>query len=410
MNNKIKKYAELIVKVGINIKQGQILQIKSDIEAKDLVREIVKCAYLSGAKEVLVDYSDNEVTRTKYLLQDKDAFKEIPDYIIKKFDYFMDNNVASISITSPNPELLKGVDVEKIKIANNTSNIALKKYSDYMMASSSQWCVVGYPSKIWAKKVYPELPVDLAFDKLLDDILYASRVTSDNDPVSEFKKHIDNLENKAEKMNKFNFEYLHFKNSLGTNLKVYLVKDHIWAGGGEKSLNGVYFAANIPTEEIFTMPDKNKVYGRVYSTKPLVYQGNIIDEFYLDFNNGEVINFDAKKGKEYLELLLNSDQGSKRLGEVALISYDSPISNRNILFYNTLFDENASCHLALGNAYPMNLKNANNMTLEELEEKGFNVSVNHVDFMFGSSDLEVSGFKENGEEIKLFVDGNFIDL
>ena len=259
------------------------------------------------------------------------------------------------------------------------------------------------------QKVFPNAKTDEeAVSLLWDAILKASRVTIDKDPVLEWKNHNKYLSNHTKLLNDYNFKYLHFKNSLGTDLTVELVKNHIWLGGAEKSSKGVIFNANIPTEEVFTMPYKYGTQGKVVATKPLNYEGKLIEDFYLVFKDGKVVEYDAKKEKVALESLLNTDEGSKYIGEIALISHDSPISNMNILFYETLFDENASCHMALGKAYPINIKNGPNMEMEELEALGYNNSINHVDFMFGSDDMEIIGEKESGEKVEIFKKGNFV--
>ena len=239
-------------------------------------------------------------------------------------------------------------------------------------------------------------------------ILKACRVTEDGDAVKEWEDHMEKIARYNRVLNEYNFTTLEFKNSLGTNLSVKLVKNHIWGGGGEKAQNGVFFAPNIPTEETFTMPDRNGVNGKVVATMPLNYMGKLIENFSLEFENGKVVAYKAEKEESTLKKLLETDEGSNRLGEVALISHNSPISNMNILFYNTLFDENASCHLALGNAYTMNIKDGNTLSEEELIKRGYNKSCEHVDFMFGSSDMEIVGIKENGEKVQIFKNGNFV--
>ena len=277
-----------------------------------------------------------------------------------------------------------------------------------MMGNKSQWCVVAYPTFAWAKKVFPKLSPKKAYNALLNKILEASRVTDTNDPVHDWEEHIMTLARHNKKLNEDNYKTLHFKNSLGTDLVVGLVKDHIWAGGAEKAKNGVIFCPNIPTEETFTMPHKYQVEGKVVATKPLNYQGKLIEDFYLVFKEGKVVEYKAGKEELALKNLLELDEGSSRLGEVALISDNSPISNTNILFFNTLFDENASCHLALGNAYTMNIKNGTSLSEEELAALGYNKSLTHVDFMFGSPDMEIIGHKYDGTKVIIFKNGNFI--
>ena len=276
------------------------------------------------------------------------------------------------------------------------------------MSSMVQWCVVAIPNPKWAKKVFPELSKKQAVEALWDAILKANHVTLDNDPVKEWQEHDNNLHARATLLNDFNFKELRYKSSNGTDFTVGLVNNHIWAGGSEGNVGDVpEFNPNMPTEEIFTMPHKDKVNGKVVSTKPLSYQGNLIEDFYVVFKDGEVVEYGAKKGEEVLKALLSVDAGAKRLGEVALVPYHSPISQSNILFYNTLFDENASCHLAFGNAYTMNIKDGVTSKEEDLIPLGYNKSLIHVDFMIGSKDLSIVGVKQDGTEVAVFVDGDF---
>ena len=277
-----------------------------------------------------------------------------------------------------------------------------------MMASRGQWTIVAAPNNIWAKKVFPDLEENEAIEALWSAILEASRITYENDPVAEWEIHNKNLFKHNQILNSYNFDTLYFKNKLGTDISVKLVDNHIWAGGGELTPDGIVFNPNIPTEENFTMPHKYGVNGKVVATKPLNYQGKLIEDFWLEFKDGKVINFDAKVNKDALENLLKFDKGSCYLGEIALISYDSPISNSGILFYNTLFDENASCHMALGRAYTINVKDGTKLSAEKLETIGYNNSMAHSDFMFGNEDLSVIGITKNGDKVVIFEDGNFI--
>ncbi len=411
MNNKeslLKEFAHLAVEVGVNIQPGQLLVVNAPIVAKDLVEMITKRAYEVGAGRVMINWQDDFSTKLFYEYATEERLTEVPEFMIEKLKYIVDEKGAVISITSPNPEMFKDVDPKKIALASNASAPKYKFYSEHMMASKSQWSIIAYPNEAWAHKVFPELNKDEAVEKLLEAILYTSRVDANSDAVENWKKHMHNLDVHNQLLNNYNFKSLHFKNSLGTNLDIGLVENHIWAGGGELSGDGIFFVPNIPTEENFTMPHNQKINGTVVSTKPLNVRGKVIPEFKLTFKDGKVIDFEAKEEYETLKTLLETDEGSKSLGEVALVSYDSPISNLNILFYNTLFDENASCHLALGNAYSMNIKGGTNMTEEELKKFGYNVSNIHVDFMFGSSDMEIIGTTHTGEKVTIFRKGNFV--
>lgn len=402
----LKKYAEVIVKVGVNLQENQVMMLKTPVECIDLAREIVKEAYKAKAKYVLVQYSDDLINREMYMNVNDEILENVPEYVVKQHEYLVEENACMVSISAPTPHVYEGIDPMKFKKASIASMKKLGFFKKYTMGNQGQWVIVAYPTQAWANEVFKD--DENAYDKLLEAILEASRVRIDTDPVKEWEEHIDRLAKHNKILNDYNFKTLKFKNSLGTDLSVDLVEGHIWGGGGEQTHKGIWFAPNIPTEETFTMPHSHGVNGRVYSTKPLNHNGSLIENFYLDFKDGEVVNYYAEKCQDALKALLETDEGAKRLGEVALISYDSPISNMNVLFYNTLFDENASCHLALGNAYTMNIKDGYVLSEEELMKKGYNKSIVHVDFMFGSSDMEIVGICQDGKAVKIFDKGNFV--
>ena len=404
----LQKYAKLAVKVGINIQKGQILVVNSPVACYELTREIARSAYEEGASYVMVRWSDDVITKDYYTFAPMDVITEVPEYVISQSHYIVDKGAALLSITAPTPGLMKDVDGSKLLASAKASNEKLSFMRKHTMANGTQWLVLAAPTVAWAEKVFPGLKGEEATDKLWSAILSACRVTENNDPIQEWNDHMDRLAKHNKMLNEYDFECLRFKNGVGTDLEVKLVEGHIWGGGGEDSQKGVYFAPNIPTEETFTMPHSHGVNGKVVATMPLNYQGKLIEDFYLVFKDGAVVEYGAKKEEDALKSLIELDEGSKRLGEVALISHDSPISNMNILFYNTLFDENASCHLALGNAYPMNMKDSDKMTEDELMNKGYNKSSTHVDFMFGSSDMEIVGVKKDGTIVKVFEKGNFV--
>ena len=404
----LKKLAKLAVKVGANVQTGQTVVLRSNTESRELAREVVRAAYEVGARKVIIDWNDEFVTKYAYEHQDDETLKEVPDYIVSKNQYYVDQNACFISITSPMPGLNKDIDSKKVQMAGIASQQKLGFVREYTMGNKAQWTIIGASNKIWATKVFPDLPEDEAVEALWDAIFAASRVTLDNDPIEDWKNHNKLLRAHADLLNNYNFKELHFKNSLGTDLVVGLVDNHIWAAGGEVAANGFYFNPNIPTEEAFTMPHKFMTQGKVVATKPLNYNGKLIENFSIEFDQGKVVNFQAEKEVEALESILNFDDNSRYIGEIALISHDSPISNTNILFYNTLYDENASCHMALGRAYPMNIKNGIGADVKDLEPKGYNNSMVHVDFMFGSSDMEITGITQDGKKIKVFENGNFI--
>ena len=405
----LKEFAELAVKVGVNVQKGQPLLINAPAEAHELVKECVKVAYKKGASNVYVNYSDEDVTRETFKHADKKFLFNVPDWQVARQQFIVDNKFCMLHIVSDDPDLLNGVDPNRIKEASLARMKKMQKFQYYTMNNIGQWSIVAYPNPAWAHKVFPNIKDDdKAMEKLWQAILSTSRVEVGK-TVANWKKHNAEIKKHSSKLNKYNFKSLHFTNGLGTDLTVGLIKNHIWEGGCDKSRGDfkAEFNPNIPTEEVFTMPDRYHIDGKVFSTKPLSYNGNIIPEFNLTFKNGVVVDYDAKKNKEVLKNLLETDKGSKSLGEVALISYDSPISKSNILFYETLFDENASCHLALGACYPTNVKDGTKMSRKELYKLGGNDSMNHVDFMFGSKDMSVIGTTYDGKEIVVFKNGNF---
>lgn len=404
----LEKLAKLAVEVGANVQEGQLVWVNASTETKELARLIVKAAYERKAKRVEVQWSDDYVSRYGYDGMTVETLEEIPQWRIEKIKHFIENDGCVISIASPVPGLNAGVDPVKMQRAGIASSKAFEFYRNHMMGNHAQWTIVAAPNQVWAEKVFPNLKGEEAVEALWDAILSASRVTEDNNPVKEWDEHNERLLSHNKILNDYAFKSLHFKNSLGTDVEVGLIDNHVWAGGGENSTKGVYFNPNIPTEENFTMPAKYGVNGKVVATKPLNYQGKLIEEFWLEFKDGKVVNYDAKEAKDALDNLINFDEGSAYLGEVALISHNSPISNSGILFYNTLFDENASCHLALGRAYPMNVKGGTEMSKEELEKIGSNLSMTHVDFMFGSEDMDIVGKQADGTEVQIFKDGNFV--
>ena len=399
------EYAKLIVKCGANVQKNQLVVIKAPVEVYEFTRLVVEEAYKAGASKVIVDYIDSINNRHDFLYETKEELESISDYTISRAHYEVDNGACHISLTSPNPEALAGVDLKKVEAYSLARGNKLSFLTDYSMNSIGQWCVAGVASKAWADKVFPNEPNNV--ELLWTAILKASHISA-IDSASSWLKHGDEILEHAKLLNSYNFQKLNFKNGKGTDLEVYLASENVFAGGDEYSSKGIRFSPNIPTEEVFGMPYKTKVNGIVYSTKPLNYQGGLIEDFHLVFKDGKVISYDAKKGLELLKSLIEFDEGSSYLGEVALISHDSPISNMNVLFYNTLFDENASCHLALGQSYSMNTKDGVNLSIEELKARGANFSHTHVDFMFGSSDMSVIGTKADGKEIVIFKNGNFI--
>lgn len=402
-----KKYADLIAKQGINVQKGQPVIISASVEAYSFVELLVKSCYRQGAKIVEVQWHDSVNQKSDYRYASTKTLSYVPSWLVDKMQERIDNNYARISLISSDPDALKGINADKMQKVNIAKSTHLRRFSEAYMASKIQWCVAAYPSYKWAKKVFPHLSKSKAFEALFMAILESSRVSVENDPIIEWENHDNSLLTKSQKLNQLNFKSLRYLSKNGTDFTVGLVKNHIWAGGAEECALGVKFNPNIPTEEVFTMPERHSAEGKVVSTKPLSYQGNLIESFYLIFKEGKVVECHAEKGEDILRSLVNTDAGSASLGEVALVPFHSPISQSNILFFNTLFDENASCHLALGNAYPMNVQGGTEMSKEELDAVGANSSIVHEDFMVGAEDLSIVGTTYDGQEIPVFVNGDW---
>ena len=401
----LQKYADLAVKVGVNIQKGQTLVVNAPLTSAEFVRNIAESAYEAGAKNVHVEWNDESLTRIKYDKAPDEAFKEFPTWKAKGFEEMAENGAAFLSITSSNPDLLKGVDPERISNASKTAGKAMEGYRNYIMSDHNSWSVVAVPSKAWAEKVFPDAPEDEQEAKLWEAIFQATRVSTGN-PVQAWKEHSANLEQKVDYLNTKHYSKLHYR-APGTDLTIELPKAHQWVGGISENVNGDHFVANMPTEEVFTIPHKNGVNGVISSTKPLSYGGTVIEDFTLTFEEGRIIKAEAKQGNETLQHLIETDEGAHYLGEVALVPHDSPISNAGIIFFNTLFDENASNHLAIGNAYSFCLEGGKTMSKEELEAAGANESVTHVDFMIGSAEMDIDGIKEDGTSEPVFREGNW---
>ncbi|WP_425255516.1 aminopeptidase [Mammaliicoccus sciuri] len=401
----LQKYAELLVKVGLNVQEKEPVYIQASIDASEFVHLVVEEAYKIGAEDVKVSYKDDRIAQLKYQYEPESFFENVKQYDIdEKMDY-LDRKAAFLSIVSSSPDSLKDADPNKIRKAMAANGKAFKEYMVAVQSDRMSWCVASYPSVGWAKMMFPELSDDEAVNKLLETILKTVRVDQE-DPVKAWEEHDHLLHEKADYLNNKKYKALHYK-SEGTDLTIELPNGQYWSGASSVNSKGNSFVANMPTEEVFTAPHKNGVNGTVSNTLPLSYSGNIIDDFTLTFKDGEVVDYKAGVGEEILKSILETDEGSKRLGEVALVPVDSPISNMNTLFYNTLFDENASCHIALGSAYAFCIEGGKDMTAEQLAENGLNDSTTHVDFMIGSKDLSIDGILENGEKEPVFRDGNW---
>lgn len=402
---KLEKYAELAVKIGVNVQKGQTLIINATIDTAELVRLIVKQAYEAGARFVKVNWSDDTVTRLRYDMAAEESFLDEPKWYAGEMTEYVENGAAVLHVISSDPDLLKGVSTQRLTNHQKSYGKAMSKYRDMQMSDKFSWSIVAVPSKTWAAKVFPDLPEDKQVDALWEAIFRTVRLDQP-DPIAAWREHIVNLTQKSEYLNSKKYKKLHYK-APGTDLTIELPEGHLWVAAESHNAQGNTFLANLPTEEVFTAPHKTGVNGTVSSTKPLSYRGTIIDHFSLTFENGRIVDYKAEVGADVLKQLIELDEGAHYLGEVALVPHNSPISQSGILFYNTLFDENASNHLAIGNAYAFNLEGGKSMTKEELSEHGLNSSLTHEDFMVGSADMDIFGVTADGKEEPIFAKGNW---
>jgi len=403
----LKKYAKLVVKTGVNLKKDQLLVIKAPLESAPFVRQVMEAAFEQGASDVEVFWSDEQSTKVKYMKAPDAYFDAIPSWMVEFYNSAVEKGAAFLSISASDPELMKDVDPNRMMRLQKASGKALKTYREKLMNNELVWCVVSVPTVAWAKKVFPDRSEEEAVNALWDAIFKAIRVDQ-ADPIGAWQDHVSRLKTRMHKLNDLKLTALKYTNALGTDLTVGLPEGHLWLGGSDVMTDGHEFVANIPTEEIFTAPDFRRVEGIVYSAKPLNLNGTLVDQFNLTFKEGKIIDFAAKEGYEQLKQLITTDEGSAYLGEVALVPHDSPISNMDILFYNTLFDENAACHLAIGKAYPVCLEGGDNMDVETLKSHGVNESLVHEDFMIGTADMCIMGVTASDEEVKIFENGNFV--
>lgn len=404
MEQYFEKYAELIVRTGVNIQQGQEVYINgASIEIAPLVRLVAAKAYEAGASNVHVEWADDQLSRLKYEKASDDVFSSFPEWETAKRNDFVNRGAAFISITASSPDLLKGIPSERISAFQKASGQGLREFRRAIQSDKVSWTVVAAAGAEWAKKVFPDVSESEAVDLLWKAIFDSVRL-HDADPVQAWVKHNDTLHQKAETLNAHRFQKLHYT-APGTDLTIELHEKHIWVAAGSTNEKGFSFMANMPTEEVFTVPVKTGTNGYVSSTKPLSYGGNIIDRFKLTFENGRVVKVEAEEGEEILQKLVDVDDGAKYLGEVALVPHESPISQSGILFYNTLFDENASNHLAIGSGYAFNVEGGKTMSPEELEAHGVNSSITHNDFMIGSAEMDIDGIQADGTVVPVFRKG-----
>ena len=407
MEAKFKEYAKLLVEVGVNIQKGQTLVIGSPVDCAWFARLCARAAYAAGCREVVMRWSDDELTREKYLHAEDSVFDSLPAWQAEFDNGYARQGAAFLHISARDPENLVGVDPDRIARSQRSSGEALREYRELTMSNTVPWCIGSIPIPSWARKVFPGCPEDEAVEKLWEAIFQTVRVDGSGAAVDRWREHLAGLKGHMDRLNGLNLESLHYTNSLGTDLTIRLPEGHIWAAGSSETKSGLPFIANMPTEEVFTAPLRNGVDGVVCSSMPLVHNGVVIDKIRFQVREGKIVEASAQTGEDALKAAITLDEGASYFGEVALVPYDSPISRQKLLYYNTLFDENASCHLAFGEAYPECLQGGAEMSKEERKARGLNDSITHVDFMVGTADLSVTGKTRDGREVPVFVDGNF---
>ncbi len=402
---KLAEYAELAVRVGVNIQQGQYLLINTSTETLDFTRLVVKKAYEAGASRVHVNLTDAFFERAFYEHTTEEEIEKFPKWIVAQREELIERQGALLWIDAEDPDLLTGIDVAKLSAQQKASGAALVNYRKAVMNDDIAWSIMAVPSKKWAAKVFPHLPEEDQVEALWDAIFKTVHI-GEGSAVENWHTHVKNLEARAQQLNAKKYKKLHYK-APGTNLTIELPEKHIWQTGGSKTPQGTIFIANMPTEEVYTLPSKYGVNGTVSNTKPLVYKGNVIDGFTLTFEAGKIIKAEAQVGNDLLQELIKADEGSSYLGEVALVPHESPISASNILYYNTLFDENASNHLAIGEAYPTCYEGGRELEQGQLETLGINTSITHEDFMIGSGQMDIDGELADGTMEPIFRQGSW---
>lgn len=406
LSDQIDLYANLLVRKGVSLGEGQELVVQSPVECADFTRRVVEHAYRVGAGHVTVIWKDDVVSRLTYEHCDLSFFERTPSWQVEQLNSLAEAGAAFLFLEGQDPSILKGIDPAKPAAASKARNVECRTFRDGLDFGRNAWCIAGVPVEAWAREVFPELSPAEALYRLWVLILEVSRADGD-DPESAWETHNASFEKNKRFLNQRGFSALRYESSNGTNLVVGLPEGHLWEGGSGRTQDGVTFFPNIPTEEIFTSPDRMRAQGTVFSTMPLVHAGQVVRDFWFKFEDGRVVDYGAEQGAEVLRSIIETDEGSCRLGEVALVSKNTPIRQSDTLFYDTLYDENASCHLALGMGFPECLEGGTSLGKEELLARGMNQSAAHVDFMMGADDLDVYGICDDGTEVQVFANGQW---
>lgn len=401
---RLKQYALLVAKMGINVQKGQDVIVYADLDQPEFVKMVVEACYRLGARSVKVEWNYQPLGKIHVKYQSLKTLSSIDDWQIERLKHYVKTIPARIYILSEDPDGNKGINQLKLSKANQATYPITKPFRD-QLENKYQWTIVGVPSKSWAKKVFPTLPVSQAVEKLWDAIFYTARVTED--PIKAWQDHNADIQKRCDYLNSLGLVTLHYQAKNGTDFKVGMLDNALWIGGGETSLQGIFYNPNMPTEEVFVTPKKGVAEGVVYSTKPLSYRGELIDNFSIRFENGKAVEVHAEKNEALLKQMIAMDEGAAYLGECALVPFDSPIRNSGITFWNTLYDENAACHLALGMGFSNCIKDYEKYTKADFDKMGVNDSMIHVDFMIGSEDLSITGIDATGKRIPIFAHGNW---
>ncbi|MBR3949560.1 MAG: aminopeptidase [Oscillospiraceae bacterium] len=400
----LREYAKLIVTCGVNVQKGQEVIIHADLDQPEFVQMVVEEAYKRKAKQVSVEWRYQPLEKLHVRYQSVKTLGTVPEWQKEKQEYMCQTIPCRIHIMSEDPDGLKGINMTKVSKARQMTYPIIKPYRD-RRENKEQWCIAAVPGKAWAKKVFPGLRTSAAVEKLWEVILACSRVTED--PIKAWEEHNADMKARCDYLNSLNIRSLHYTADNGTDLTVGLIEDSCWRGGGDTTLGGIFFNPNIPTEECFISPKKGEAEGIVYSSKPLAYRGQLIENFFFRFEGGKVVECGAEKGADILQTIVEMDEGAAYLGECALVPQKSPISESGILFYNTLFDENAACHLAIGMGFADTIKDFQDKTLEECRELGINDSMVHEDFMIGCDSMNIDATCADGRVVAIFRGGNW---
>lgn len=407
MTDKLQEYARLLVEFGVNIQEGQKLMITCAVEHRAFARLCMDIAYEKGCAEVILNWTDDYCTRQKYLKAADGVFDTCPAWRVRYFTDYAKEGCGFLYLLSEDPQNLLGVDPDRIARATKSSGAALREYRELRMKNVNAWSIGALASPKWAAMVFPGLPAAEAEARLWERIFAAVRVGGDGLAVENWKNHAAALKRRAKILNDYRFASLHYKNALGTDFTIELAKDHIWEAGGDATREGVRFMPNLPTEEVFTAPRRGGARGVIVASMPLAMHGNVMQGIRLIVRDGRIVEATAEKGEEHLKNALAVDEGASYFGEVALVPWDSPICQSNTLYYETLYDENASCHFAFGESYPTNIEGGADMSKEQRRAAGLNDSIMHVDFMVGTADLSIVGTTAEGAQVDVFADGNF---